>query len=232
MYYHVRVEYFEKNKKISKYEYMFDLNTTDKIVKDILKPFKLDKQIIINGRFLTRTDVSKIQVVKTENDTENLIDDAYASLSPGIVCIYKGQKYFVPMSSPKEKHLKLNPNLADIYKIDNGKLGILNINNMIPATMSVIEKIDFSKQEKSYAKLLSEQLLFLNNNREELLFKISKFFVLYDKNKLYENIRARTCDFYLLEIKCKEWERTHNNCIKEDNDVYNVNNNDYRVFPY
>ena len=37
----------------------------------------------------------------------------------GIVCIYKGQKYFVPMSSPKEKHLKLNPNLADIYKIDN-----------------------------------------------------------------------------------------------------------------
>lgn len=150
----------------------------------------------------------------------------------GIVCIYKGQKYFVPMSSPKEKHLKLNPNLADIYKIDNGKLGILNINNMIPATMSVIEKIDFSKQEKSYAKLLSEQLLFLNNNREELLFKISKFFVLYDKNKLYENIRARTCDFYLLEIKCKEWERTHNNCIKEDNDVYNVNNNDYRVFPY
>ena len=88
MYYHVRVEYFEKNKKISKYEYMFDLNTTDKIVKDILKPFKLDKQIIINGRFLTRTDVSKIQVVKTENNTAMLIDNANGTCLPGVFVAY------------------------------------------------------------------------------------------------------------------------------------------------
>lgn len=152
----------------------------------------------------------------------------------GIVCIFKGQKYFVPMTSPKEKHISLNSNLVDIYKIDDGKLGILNINNMIPATTSVIQRIDFSKQEKSYAKLLSEQLIFLNKNKEDILFKISKFFVLYDKNKLYENIRERTCDFHLLEEKCKEWEylNKNNTELKEIGEEYNINPNDYRVFPY
>lgn len=152
----------------------------------------------------------------------------------GIVCIFKGQKYFIPMTSPKEKHIKMNPNLADIYKINDGKLGILNINNMIPANTSVIKKINFKEQEKTYAKLLYEQLLFLNDHKDNLLFKISKFFVLYDKNKLYENIRKRTCDFHLLEIKCKEWDSLGKGSIliKEDDEEYIGNPNDYRVLPY
>lgn len=152
----------------------------------------------------------------------------------GIVCIFKGQKYFIPMTSPKEKHINMNPNLADIYKINDGKLGILNINNMIPTNTSVISKINLKEQEKNYAKLLQEQLVFLNDNKDDLLFKISKFFVLYDKNKLYENIRKRTCDFHLLEIKCKEWESSSQTNIltKEDNEEYIRNSNDYRVFPY
>lgn len=148
----------------------------------------------------------------------------------GIVCIFKNQKYFIPMTSPKGKHLKMNPNLADIYKIDDGKLGVLNINNMIPARLDVIEKINFNIQDKLYAKLLSEQLSFLNKHKEEILLKISKFFVLYYKEKLYENIKQRTCNFKLLEEKCKIW---NNNMLKETEEEYNnINPNDYRVYPF
>jgi len=171
MYYHVRVEYFEKNKKISKYEYMFDLNTTDKIVKDILKPFKLDKQIIINGRFLTRTDVSKIQVVKTENDTENLIDDAYASLSPGIVCIYNKQD--VAFSS--DNCLDITTELLDSISEKKNNLQTNNISSHLneqianvslqkyldgyyaDAVESAIKEIN-SRLKKMYKKFKHEEL--------------------------------------------------------------------------
>lgn len=150
----------------------------------------------------------------------------------GIVCIFKHKKYFIPMASPKDKHLKLNANRADIYLIENGKLGLLNINNMIPALNDVIEKINFDSLNYTYKKLLTEQINYINDNKNELLDKISKFFVLYDKNKLYENIRERTCDFYLLEKKCEEWKNKNSSIIKEDEEMYHINENDYRVKPY
>ena len=50
----------------------------------------------------------------------------------GVVYTFNNRNYFVPLSSPKEKHLKMNPKQIDIYKIKNGELGIININNMIP----------------------------------------------------------------------------------------------------
>ncbi len=40
-------------------------------------------------------------------------------------------KYFAPLSSPKPKHLKIR-NKIDFLKIDKGKLGAINFNNMIP----------------------------------------------------------------------------------------------------
>lgn len=151
----------------------------------------------------------------------------------GIVCIFKEKKYFVPMTSPKEKHLKMSANLVDIYKIDNGRLGILNINNMIPASINVIEKINQNEQDNKYKNLLYNQINFINNDKDIVLMKIKKFFNLYDNNTLYKNIRERTCDFRLLEQKCEEWESMHykNNIIKEEETPYN-NPNDYRVFPF
>lgn len=152
----------------------------------------------------------------------------------GIVCIFKGQKYFIPMSSPKEKHLTMSYRLIDIYKIDNGRLGILNINNMIPANTDVIKKIKPNEQDKKYENLLYNQINFINQDRQNVIMKIKKFFNLYDNNTLYENIRERTCNFCLLEEKCKEWKNINksSSSIKEDSIAYNGNPNDYRVFPY
>ena len=39
-------------------------------------------------------------------------------------------KYFAPLSSPKPKHLKLKTKI-DFLKIDDGKLGEINFNNML-----------------------------------------------------------------------------------------------------
>lgn len=46
----------------------------------------------------------------------------------GVVLEFNGFNYFVPLSSPKIKHIKMNAYALDIFKIDKGILGIININ--------------------------------------------------------------------------------------------------------
>ena len=78
--------------------------------------------------------------------------------------------YFAPLSSPKAKHLKIKSNL-DFLKLDKGKLGAINFNNMIPVTEKNIVKLDLDKKcinksEEKYVKLLKEQIYWLNRNEE------------------------------------------------------------------
>ena len=49
----------------------------------------------------------------------------------GVLFIVEGHEYYAPLSSPKpkNKHLK---NTLDLVKIDNGRLGVVNLNNMLP----------------------------------------------------------------------------------------------------
>lgn len=49
----------------------------------------------------------------------------------GIVFEINNCEYFASLSSPKEKHLKMH-NTLDFVKIDNGKFGAINFNNMMP----------------------------------------------------------------------------------------------------
>ena len=45
----------------------------------------------------------------------------------GILFRVNSLEYFAPLSSPKEKHLKMK-NMVDFFKIDDGKLGVINFN--------------------------------------------------------------------------------------------------------
>lgn len=110
--------------------------------------------------------------------------------------------YFAPLSSPKQKHLSMNKNMVDIWKIEDGKLGIVNFNNMIPCSMSVLTEAIPKIQDIKYKRLLENQISSINANREQFLHKVKLFRNKYDNQLLKENILKRCCDFHLLEEKC------------------------------
>lgn len=117
--------------------------------------------------------------------------------------------YFAPLSSPKEKHVRLKAKL-DFLKIDGGKLGAINFNNMLPVTEANIIKIDLDKEcltetEKKYTKLLKEQLFWLNRNDEKLFGRSKKLYDKFIEGTLDKFTLARCCNFKLLEEKCKEY---------------------------
>lgn len=85
-------------------------------------------------------------------------------------------EYFAPLSSPKPKHSRL-ANTLDLIKIDDGKLGVINFNNMIPVNKSNYNIIDLNEKTNDKNKsarilLLKNQLRWLNKNRVDIYEKV------------------------------------------------------------
>lgn len=129
----------------------------------------------------------------------------------GILIQRDEQKYFAPLSSPKEKHLifdKLdneNKLPVDIFLIrDNNKkiIGVINFNNMIPVTDNVIIYFNI-KEDKNYSLLIKEHIYCIKHS-EEIINKSIKVYNLVTKYKKVSLVK-RSCDFKLLEEKARKY---------------------------
>ncbi len=127
----------------------------------------------------------------------------------GVLFIINNCEYFAPLSSPKIKHLNMKNNI-DLEKIDNGRLGVINFNNMIPVKSNNYELFDLNSiplttPELKRQNLLKSQLLWLNKNITPVKGKAIKLYDKYKNDKLPERIKQRCCNFILLEEKCNEY---------------------------
>ncbi len=123
----------------------------------------------------------------------------------GIVYTYNNYNYFSPLASPKEKHKNINSKALDIFKIKDGELGVVNINNMIPTPIEELTEVLPCITDEKYKKMLEGQLTFLNNHKSDLLKKVNNFQNMYRKGHLNKSVLDRCCNFLLLEEKFKEY---------------------------
>ena len=145
----------------------------------------------------------------------------------GVLLKINNKEYFAPLSSPKEKH-KIMKNNIDVFKIKNGKLGIINLNNMIPVISDnkcretinlTFLKNSNDKKDRKYYYLLEKQLRFCKKNRLQLYGKaenIHKIFIQeFDKLENWQKkMYIRVNNFKLLEFACEEYK---NKYIRENN---------------
>lgn len=136
-----------------------------------------------------------------------------ANLRPfiGILFNIQDKEYFAPLSSPKTKHLSMKNNL-DFIKIAKGTYGAINFNNMIPVKKNNYEIINLNEschsiEEKQYQELLINQYTWLNINMRLVKNKAANLYKLYTENKLPSNIKARCCNYLLLEEKCDLYQK-------------------------
>lgn len=136
----------------------------------------------------------------------------------GIIVYSDKNKYFAPLSSPKPKHLKMPSNALDCLKIDKGRLGIINFNNMIPVNMSDVEVLDLSKKtnipvsEQKYLSLLRKQKEWCNENlhKKAIIKKAERLYNGVSTKRISAKVINRCCDFKLLEKYCLKWNNEHN----------------------
>ena len=134
----------------------------------------------------------------------------------GVVVKHNGIDYFAPLSSPKPKH-QLLKNGLDVFKIKEGKLGIINLNNMIPVKPENVIKINLDLKPQAYKNLINNQIQFINNNKNSLFKKVERLLKLYE-NKSIPQLNKRCCNFELLEKKCV----TYNKGLLETKSIENT----------
>lgn len=123
----------------------------------------------------------------------------------GIVFEIEQFQYFAPLSSPKNKHL-LMKETVDFIKINYGKSGVINLNNMIPVRKKDIKQIDIDCiEDVSYKKLLISQKNFIQKNSSIIQKKANK---LYEIAKNRDSmVGKRSCNFKKLEKALLEIEK-------------------------
>lgn len=158
---------------------------------DNLKIYRISDQYI---RFLSSRD-SKVQFNKGNRRP-------YV----GVVLHVGGFRYFVPMESPKPNHVKIKPG-KHILKLDNGRLGMLGFNNMVPVHSDALIEFDIDReQDKKYRELLRNQAVTCNRMKADIYDHASRtyFDVVNNKNKFLVQI---SCDFKKLEAACKAYKK-------------------------
>ena len=156
-------------------------------------------------------------------------DDRVESVSPqigkenrvfvGIVILYNGRKYCIPLSHPKEKHKKIANN-AELHKIEveNKIIGVLNFNLMIPVTDNQLTPIDLRIHEKDTAskkawkRLCIKELSWCRKAGNDKLIrdKAKNLYMLCTNENGFKG-KKRCLDFFKLEKVCDKYNRKHEN---------------------
>lgn len=125
----------------------------------------------------------------------------------GIVLYVGSYRYFVPMESPKPNHAKIKPG-RHLMKLDEGRLGLLGFNNMIPVRDEALISFDINAEpDPKYAELLRRQASFINRNKASVLDHATKtYYSVTAKDKKNDFLLSICCDFKKLERACDRYD--------------------------
>ena len=136
----------------------------------------------------------------------------------GVVFSINDFKYYVPISSKKQKYNKMKENMDFIKIIDNKQiLSVINLNNMIPVIKEELKLLKYEEianyfcfddeiSKQKYIRLLKKEINIINQRKDEIIKRAKKLYKL--KNKFpNSSLGIRCCDFKLLEQKCLEYKK-------------------------
>lgn len=139
------------------------------------------------------------------------VPDNYKEKRPyvGVVFEVSGVMYLAPLTSYKQKQDSIKSSLPTVLKIhertdSTNKLGMVQINNMIPVLDRVINLLDIEAQRNAYKDLLYKQYEFLKQHKAELEGKAGKLYELV-VNKNHAFYSRISCNFKALEAAAKEY---------------------------
>jgi len=169
---------------------------------------------------------------KFDNHVQNNYENAI-NKKPyvGVVLSINDRFFFAPLTSPKEKHLRLRDSDPTTFKIKhNGKfLGSILLNNMIPVKQSNVTKIKIEGIEEPYYKgLLRKDYQVIVNNQDTIKHKAS---ILYKSvvNKESKYFTKVSCDFLKLEKACDSYQTKEANTSTALSEQQKSLNKSYKI---
>lgn len=122
----------------------------------------------------------------------------------GVVLVVGAYRYFVPMESPKPNHRNIKTG-HHIMRLDDGRLGLLGFNNMVPVHDDALISFNIDNEpDSNYAELLRRQVTFINRHKADVMHHAAQTYygVVQKQNAFLLKI---CCDFKKLERACSQY---------------------------
>ncbi len=122
----------------------------------------------------------------------------------GIVLTVGSYDYFVPLESPKPNHVNIRSG-GPVLKLDEGKLGIMGFNNMIPVKKYQLVDFDILQEpDVKYRELLFNQLNYCEKNKNLIFARADTTYrkAVKGNSPFYQKV---CCNFKKLEDACNRF---------------------------
>ncbi|MBR5345344.1 MAG: type III toxin-antitoxin system ToxN/AbiQ family toxin [Clostridia bacterium] len=121
----------------------------------------------------------------------------------GVILTVNGMDYFVPLSSFKEKHYRMQESV-DFIKIK--RYAVININNMFPVPTGLASYVDISKErDDRYRSLLLAEYRTIKSIQDKIRKNAEIVYKHQIKNGASTSLGKRCNDFLLLEEVCRHY---------------------------
>jgi protein AbiQ len=123
----------------------------------------------------------------------------------GIILHINDIEYFAPLSSFKDKHLRMKEGL-DFIKVK--RYAVINLNNMFPVPDGLYKYVDFSEERNpKYRSLLLAEYRYIKSIQDKIRKNAAALYNHKVKNGTDTPLAKRCNDFTLLEQKCSEYNK-------------------------
>lgn len=154
MFYHVIAETKEWNKNKYFTHYELDITDIDVIKNEYVRPFVNGDDFQINGYFINKSGLRRFVVKQTDLNTKELIDNAYKSLTEGVLIIFTREKLIEDAKYSEDITIKLiKETESEIKSIEKKQVEVINDGEIKYNAWNVIQT-QFGISKRSFGRKL------------------------------------------------------------------------------
>lgn len=91
MFYHIRIDYFDKKLKANQTLYEYDYSSENEVLDKLVIPYLSEKRIVFSGVIMEAEDRRRLNVYETESDIKSMVTIANQNVGPGVFMVYHNE---------------------------------------------------------------------------------------------------------------------------------------------
>lgn len=197
MFYHIRIDYYDKKLKVNQTLYEYDYSTEDEVVEKIVIPYLEEKRIVFSGTILNAEDRRQLRVYETDQDIKGMVQYANVNVRPGLFFVYHNEDVVNTDKYAKEVTKELTKKA--IFSIEESKkIETSNVENTV--TEKPLLFISHASSDEKTVTGLVEMLRTIGFNKKNLFCSSVPGYDIPEGEDIYDFLQEKLTGYKLFVI--------------------------------
>lgn len=197
MFYHIRIDYYDKKLKVNQTLYEYDYSTEDEVVEKIVIPYLEEKRIVFSGTILNAEDRRQLRVYETDQDIKGMVQYANVNVRPGIFFVYHNEDVVNTDKYAKEVTKELTKK-AILSLEESKKIETSNVENAV--TEKPLLFISHASSDEKTVTGLVEMLRTIGFNKKNLFCSSVPGYDIPEGEDIYDFLQEKLTGYKLFVI--------------------------------